>query len=77
MNEYTRVFTPGGTVAHMIEPWDSPNKMGSEALCGRSAWPGLWHGTGTQDEEERALDLRMCSRCEAILKFRSGGVLER
>lgn len=62
----TRVFTPAGTVAHLL-PWNgSPNTAGEEALCGRSAWPDLWHGTGSQDEEERAQDMRLCERCSAL-----------
>jgi hypothetical protein len=69
----TRVFTDGGTVAHILDALLSPNQPNS-ALCGRSPWPGLWHGTGTQDEEERALELRLCSQCESILKHRTGGV---
>lgn len=71
-----RVFTEGGTVAHLLDYLLSPNEP-VEALCGRSPWPGLWHGTGSQDEEERALDLRLCSSCDTVLKFRLGGVLNR
>jgi hypothetical protein len=72
-----RVYTPAGIVAHLIHDWDSPNKLGSEALCGRSAWPSLWHGSGTQDEEERAMDLRLCANCQqASIDYRNG-LIER
>lgn len=70
----TRVFTDGGTVAHLLDSLLSPNQPNS-ALCGRSPWPGLWHGTGTQDEEERAADLRLCSQCNSIAEHRAGGGL--
>lgn len=73
----TRVFTEGGTVAHVLGWNTSPNDTAAEALCGRSAWPGYWHGTGTQGEHERALDLRLCIRCESILNFRLGGTVTR
>jgi hypothetical protein len=73
----TRVYTEGGTVAHILN-WDqSPNDRAAEALCGRSAWPGYWFGTGTQDEEERAIDLRLCTRCESVLRLRAGGSISR
>lgn len=66
MLDYTRVYTEGGTVAHLLDGLLSPNQPNS-ALCGRSpAWPGLWLGTGTQDEAERALDLRTCEPCLAV-----------
>jgi hypothetical protein len=73
----TRVFTEGGTVAHYIDLLQSPNSTSTEALCGRTAWPGMWHGTGSQDEEEKASDLRACSRCQAILDHRRNGFLTR
>lgn len=76
MAEYTRVYTDGGTVVHLLDELLSPNEPNS-ALCGRSPWPGLWLGTGSQDEHERALDLRLCAPCEAIKKHRDGGVLVR
>jgi hypothetical protein len=74
--EYTRVYTVGGTVAHLLDPLLSPNQPDS-ALCGRSPWPGLWAGTGSQDEHERALDIRLCTGCEGIKNHRDGGVLTR
>lgn len=67
----TRVFTPGGSVAHELDDLLSPNQPNS-ALCGHSPqWPDLWHGTGTQDEEDRALEMRLCSRCDAKIKERA------
>lgn len=77
MNDQTRVYIPGGTVAHLLDPWDSPNQSGTVAICGRSAWPGYWHGTGSQEEEERATDMRLCVACRAVISHRAGGVLER
>ncbi len=77
MADYTRVFTPGGSVAHLLDSLLSPNQANS-ALCGRSPlWPDLWHGTGTQEEEERARDLATCSRCVVARNDRQGGVLHR
>ncbi len=77
MSELQRVFTEGGTVAHILGWNASPNDKGATSLCGRSAWPGYWHGTGTQDEIERVADLRLCVGCGAVLSTRSGGVLTR
>lgn len=76
-SDYTRVYTEGGTVAHLLDPLLSPNQPNS-ALCGRTPWPGtLWHGTGSQDEEERALDIRICSPCQAVRRHRDGGLIVR
>jgi hypothetical protein len=73
---YQRVFTEAGTVAHLLDELLSPNQPNA-ALCGRMPWPGLWHGTGSQREEERAADLRICSSCQAVLNHRTGGELLR
>lgn len=68
--DYTRVYTPAGANAHLLDPLLSPNQPNS-VLCGRMpSWPDLWHGTGTQDEEERALDLPVCRACRAVRKHR-------
>ena len=74
--DYTRVYTNGGTVVHLLDELLSPNEQNS-ALCGRTPWPDLWHGTGSQDEHERALDLRVCTPCKAIKDHRDGGVIIR
>lgn len=67
------VYMEGGTAAHVL-PWDgSPNRSGQEAVCGRSAWPMLWSGTGDQDEHERARELRLCAKCEAVIKHQRLG----
>ncbi len=72
-----RVYTQGGTVAHLLDYLSSPNDRAAEALCGRRAWPGFWFGTGTQVEHERAMDLRLCISCSQILTERSGGITAR
>lgn len=69
MGDITLVFIEGGTVAHVLDFLRSPNES-TEALCGRTPWPGLWFGTGTQDEEERAADLTVCTVCQAVLNHR-------
>lgn len=75
-DDYTRVYIEGGTVAHLLDPLLSPNQPNS-ALCGRSPWLTLWHGTGTQVEHEKAMDLRLCSPCESVMRHRRGGELTR
>lgn len=72
-SDYTRVYTYGGVKAHLLSPLLSPNSPNS-ALCGRSPGLELWHGTGAQEEYERAADLELCSLCEIILKERRDGV---
>jgi hypothetical protein len=69
---YTRVYTDGGTVVHLLDELKSPNSS-HDALCGRSPWPGLWHGTGSQEEHEKAMDLGLCVSCVAVVRHRSGG----
>lgn len=76
-DDYTRVFTAAGTVAHVLGWGQSPNRIGETALCGRSAWPDYWHGTGSQDELERAQDLPLCVSCTAVLSHRQGGIVTR
>lgn len=61
---YTRVYTPGGITAHLLDELLSPNKLNA-VICGRMPmFPDLWHGTGSQDEEERAADLPLCRSCK-------------
>lgn len=69
--EYTRVFTEGGTVVHLLDYTKSPNKP-DDALCGRSPWPGLWHGTGSQEEHEKAQDRALCVSCAVVVRHRKG-----
>lgn len=73
---HTRVYTDGGTVAHLLDELLSPNQPNS-VLCGRTPWPGLWLGTGSQDEHEKAEDLTLCTRCLSVRNHRSGGELIR
>lgn len=75
--EYTRVYTEGGTVAHLLDFIRSPNNPSHEALCGRSPWPGYWFGTGSQGEEERAMDMRICVTCASVYNHREGGSVTR
>jgi hypothetical protein len=74
-NDHTLVYTPGGTVAHVLDSLLSPNDP-TEAMCGRTAWPSAWHGTGSQEEHERAMDLSRCARCQAVLNHRYGWVAQ-
>jgi hypothetical protein len=75
--KYRRVYTEGGTVAHLLDDLQSPNDRSAEALCGRNPWPGYWFGSGTQDEEERAADLRICSACAGVYNHRESNYLSR
>lgn len=69
---YTRVYTDGGTVVHLLDELKSPNSY-VDALCGRSPWPTYWHGTGSQEEHEKAMDLNPCVACIAVVRHRRGG----
>lgn len=69
--DYTRVYTEGGTVSHLLDELLSPNSH-TEAICGRSPWPSLWFGTGTQDEEEKAQELKTCISCLSVVRHRRG-----
>lgn len=71
--EGSRVFTEGGTVAHLLDPLASPNSR-DDALCGRSPWPAYWHGTGSQEEYDKAMDLRLCAVCQSVRRHRDGSV---
>lgn len=73
----TPVYTEGGTVVHYIDFLQSPNSVETEALCGRTPWPALWHGTGNQEEIERALTLRVCSQCATVKSHRQNGYVSR
>lgn len=75
-DDYTLVYTDGGTVAHLLDPLLSPNEA-HPAVCGRTPWPGLWLGTGSQEEHERAEDLMVCAPCTAVRRHRDGRILTR
>lgn len=77
MDDVTAVYTEGGTVRHYLNNYDASPNVGSEAFCGRTPWPGLWHGTGSQEEYEVAADMQPCSQCDSILKHRSNHYLMR
>jgi hypothetical protein len=72
-DQYTVVYTDAGTVAHLLGVGESPNDTGTEALCGRSAWPGYWFGTGSQEEYEKAEDMRKCIACLSVVRHQRGG----
>lgn len=76
MRDCTRVYTEGGMVAHYLDGLLSPNEYNA-ALCGRMPSPGLWLGTGSQDEHERAQDMRLCGPCASIQDERDDGSLTR
>ena len=70
-----RVYTEGGTVAHFIDGLlSSPNDVEQEAFCGRTSWPGLWFGTGSQEEEDSAAKLRLCAKCQTIQNHRKSRI---
>lgn len=57
------VYTPGGRVAHWLNYGSSPNDTCAQAMCGRSTWPGLWHGTGSSAERDKARKMPTCQNC--------------
>jgi hypothetical protein len=61
----TRVYLPGATLAHLLAA--SPNDSWATALCGRSAWPGYWCGTGSQAEHDMAAEMPVCASCRSKL----------
>jgi hypothetical protein len=68
MSEREWRYLPRGTRAHTFLS-TSPSDRGT-AVCGTSPqWfdPHGWHGTGTQNEYERAARLPKCKRCLRIL----------
>lgn len=70
---YTRVYLPGGTVAHALDELRSPNQP-CAVLCGRvPLWPDLWHGTGSQEEEDIAVALKPCVRCASTIRYQNAG----
>lgn len=61
----TRVYVLHGKIAHLLPPGERPGVGYSRALCARSpALFGVWLGTGSQSEYDRAASLPLCSRCE-------------
>ena len=69
MIEYTKVYTHGGRVAHLMDPTKSPNSYAG-ALCNFSPnWPWEWQGTGNQDERDEAARRPVCRYC---IKVRDG-----
>lgn len=61
-----RVYTFRGEVSHLLPNGASPNNMAAHTLCGLCAWPGYFRGTGSQNEEHRASQLKPCKHCERI-----------
>lgn len=60
----TRVYTRTGTRAHLMSPVQTIRN--GSVLCNRihPEWFTEWHGTGSQDEIDRAASLPTCMRCE-------------
>lgn len=58
----TRVYLRDGKVTHLLDELASPNEP-SSAVCGRTPWPDVWFGTGSQDEYDTALTLPVCVTC--------------
>jgi hypothetical protein len=65
----TRVYTPHGKLAHLLGPFESASLGYAFSLCRRQPRLfGAWFGTGTQAEHERAAELPLCGRCEAVTR---------
>lgn len=68
---WTRRYTPGGLVAHLI--WEPDWSRGHpyvyvHAACGWSGVHEYWRGTGSQAEYDKAADLPECRRCLAAIE---------
>jgi len=59
----TRVYTRTGTRAHLMSPVQTI-RNGSVLCPVLPEWFTEWHGTGSQDEIDRAASLPLCKRCE-------------
>jgi hypothetical protein len=63
----TKVYLRVGRVTHLLPESASPNSY-AKALCGWSpAWPDMWRGTGSYEEQESASRMPTCIRCAAAL----------
>lgn len=60
-----RVYMEQGSVAHVLTHGSHPDSNDA-AMCGRAPWPGLWRGTGSRAEREKAKSLRLCVGCRAV-----------
>lgn len=56
MPGYAWQYLPNGKVAHLV--------LAGLSVCGRDGVWGVWYGTGTQDEYDKAAALPHCKRCE-------------
>lgn len=70
--ELTRVYSLGKKArkSHYLDPGDSPNSW-CPAICNSRVHPPLgelWHGTGTQAEEEEAASRELCTGCMVIAR---------
>jgi hypothetical protein len=63
-DQCTRVYTRTGKTAHLMSPVQSIRN--GSVLCSRVTpeWFTEWHGTGSQNEIDRAASLPLCKRCE-------------
>lgn len=60
-----RRYTPGGTVAHLVDDadWDRVPGGVVTALCGWWGQQTYWRGSGSQAEYDRAAALPTCRKC--------------
>lgn len=58
-----RLYLAGGTVAHLCSP-NLYNRDIWVSRCGISDHRWTWRGTGSQDEYDRAKELRVCRKCK-------------
>lgn len=60
----TRVYALHGKMAHLLSPNESPSTGYAFSLCHRQPRLfGVWLGTGSRGEYDRAAELPLCSRC--------------
>lgn len=61
-------YVPTGEELHALRTADNLCGHSSVAECGRAQWTcWAWHGTGSQNEYERAASLPKCPRCLAVI----------
>ena len=66
-----RVYVVDGSICHAIED-EMKAAEGSEALCGRTAWPDRWLGTENMEQRVKARGLPFCVSCRSVVLTRGG-----